>query len=204
MSYVLDALRKAEQDRAPKQNSSEANLENTDWNAPPEKNNRSYFPLKIFAGIVLLIVLFFLFGSLFINKNTANFEAEKELSNENSDGAITGSITDLDTAIKPDISTNTIVLGSPVSDFSQDFQELQELQEVDPVVPVNNLQSRIDALEFEGSLFSPSNSNLSRIFISGDSYRIGDSIEDDLYIVDIQESIVVFSDGFDQIEHRIK
>lgn len=201
MSYVLDALRKAEQDRAPKQNSSEANLENTDWNAPPEKNNRSYFPLKIFAGIVLLIVLFFLFGSLFINKNTANFEAEKELSNENSDGAITGSITDLDTAIKPDISTNTIVLGSPVSDFSQDFQELQE---VDPVVPVNNLQSRIDTLEFEGSLFSPSNSNLSRIFISGDSYRIGDSIEDDLYIVDIQESIVVFSDGFDQIEHRIK
>lgn len=206
MSYVLDALRKAEQDRAPKKNSSEIDVENVDWNAPPEKNPRNSIPFGIFAGILLLIILLFLFNGFFINKQAGSFNTEIERSNVSNESLGVTTELDIELDIEPDTVTEAVLLDNPL-DTSLD--NAQEAQVFDDVIPVNSLQSRIDALEFEGSLFSPSDKSLSRIFISGASYRTGDSIENDLYedglyILDIQEHIVVFSDGFDQLEYRIK
>ena len=198
----MDALRKAERDRAPKKNTpNDIYQESVDWTAPPEKSRNLPIPLILF-GITFLIVLFFVVQSRMTN--TASNIAVIEDSPV-SETLVLSSIQDpTSTPVSNSDPAQVSVSASPPPESIVLLDNQQNALSSPEPLQANDLQSRIDNLVFEGSLFSPSDSALSRIFIAGNSYRIGDAVEDSLYILDIQESIVVFSDGIEQIEHPIR
>lgn len=176
MSYVLDALRKAEKDRRNQPDLGLHNLDQDDWNKPPDSNKSSPFNIwvvGILSSLVCISIVAFQFRPVVIE------EAETE------------------TLIVSEQGLPIVVDVEPIADSINLLSE----SPAETIQPESgeNLATRISKFRFEGNLYIEGNPAGSRVFIDGGAYKMGDALEGDIYLVDIGANSVTLSDGYDQI-----
>lgn len=176
MSYVLDALRKAEKDRRNQPDLGLHNLDQDEWNKPPDSNKNSPFNMRaiwVLPCLVCISIVAFQFRPVVIE------EVETTTSIASEQG--------LPIVVAEDPITDRVILlsESPAETIQTESGE--------------NLATRISKFRFEGNLYIEGNPTGSRVFIDGGAYKMGDALEGDIYLVAIDANSVTLSDGYDQI-----
>jgi|MEHZ01.3.fsa_nt_MEHZ010981873.1_18 hypothetical protein len=179
MSYVLDALRKAEKDRRKQPDLGLHNLDQDEWNKPPDLNKSSASNMWI-IWVLLILICVSIVAIQF--RPVAIEEAETQTAIEN----------DLQLIVIEEGSTteSRILLEEPSIEPSAETLQPE---------PVANLAARIAEFRFEGNLYIEGNPTGSRVFINGGAYKMGDALEGDIYLLDIGANSVTLSDGYDQV-----
>lgn len=184
MSYVLDALKKAERERRRQPEMGLDNLEQDDWIKPLEENQQSRSKKTVW----LLCLGLGVFSVILI------------------------------AALRPGSSQEEIITTySPVeersSNLTSDESELAVLEIPEEIIPDNfvpevevstSLAERISEFRFEGSLYIEGNPEASRVFIDGQTYFVGDTLKDDVYISDISPDSVTLSNAYEQLIHPLR
>jgi|TARA_B110000483_G_scaffold226488_1_gene287269 hypothetical protein len=179
MSYVLDALRKAEKDRRKQPDLGLHNLDQDEWNKPPDLNKNSLSSIWIIWFLLILICVSIV-GVQF--RSVAIEEAETQTAIEN----------DLQLIVVADDSAteSRVFLEEPSIEPSAETLQPE---------PVAKLAARITEFRFEGNLYIEGNPTANRVFINGGAYKMGDALEGDIYLLEIGANSVTLSDGYDQV-----
>lgn len=184
MSYVLDALKKAERERRRQPEMGLENLEQDDWVKPLEENRqprskKSLWFLCLGLGVISAILIVALRPD----------SSQKE------------------------IVTSYSPVEESRSALTSDEGELALLEIPEEIIPDNSvleveasasLAELISEFRFEGSLYIEGNPEASRVFIDGQAYFVGDSLKDDVYISDISPDSVSLSNGYEQLIHPLR
>ncbi len=180
MSYVLDALRKAEKDRRNQTDVGLDNMNQEDWNRPPDIERGSSSKIWIFGALSVLICIAMV---IFQYGPASSVEVEA-------------------TAARPAEPQPMMIEEDPQRNRPTLVEA--DAPESEPQIPEQDLAARITAFQFEGNLYIESNRAASRVFINGGAYKIGDALQGEIYLVDIAANTVTLSDGYDQVIQRLR
>lgn len=191
MSYVLDALRKAEKDRRRQPSLGLKDDDQDSWIKPPDTKKRGRFGIGIFiifglCCFALVVVLVAQFGAkdLPISGRQAETAEEQTLSVDN--------------------LVNINLQETPAASAILDLPDAERIQ-IEALI--NNrggsLAERIQNFRFEGSIHIEGNRSASRVFIDGASYQMGDTLDGDIYLLDIGAQSVTLSDGYEEVIHSL-
>ena len=187
MSYVLDALKKAERERRHQPDLGLDNLEQDDWINPNEASNkpRSRGYLWI-AAICLCAMAVILWAGL------RDQPSLKPMEDSVLEGSASISEAELNEVIPSEFDNS--------EESPQQFAESFEPE----LAPELSLDEVVAQLRFEGSLYVDGDSETSRVFIDGNAYFIGDLILEDVYLLDITSNSAVLSNGYEQVIHSLR
>jgi hypothetical protein len=181
MSYVLDALKKAERERRRQPELGLDNLEQEDWVRPSssERQPRSTKLLWLAALILCLSVGFL----------TLKFTLSSVDNQELPLSAISPP-QNIDFASEPEVIQILVE---------------EKIEPSEPEIPeVFDLEVLVDGLRIEGSMYLEGNPQASRVFIEGQAYFVGDQLKNDVYIKDITPDSVVLSNGYDEVIRNLR
>lgn len=184
MSYVLDALKKAEKERRHQTELGLDNLEQDDWVKPHESKSptRSIKPLGFFGIFVGILVII----------SVANLTTEPEIVGE------------LDTVSSTEQSASQIIAISRQAN-SDERENPDIFEQSEPEIPQKlDLESQINEFRFEGSLYIEGNLEASRVFVDGQAYFIGDVLKNEVYIKDITPDSVALSNGYEEVIRALR
>ena len=184
MSYVLDALKKAERERRRQPEMGLENLEQDDWIRPLEENQQSGSKKTLW----LLCLGLGVFSVILIVALRPDSSQEE-------------------------IITTYSPVEESRSNLTSDESELALLEIPEEIISENSvpevevsvsLAEQISEFRFEGSLYIEGNLEASRVFINGQAYFVGDSLKNDVYISDISPDSVTLSNGYEQLIHPLR
>ena len=188
MSYILGALRNAEQDRG-RESAQSPNMEDLITAAPAQQTSdvsrtASFWILTT----ACLLFVFSLVLWLWPSRETVVIE---EVPLDNSEAVVPM----VYEAVVEDRPTEVPPL--PLTPSSSTLPE--ETARVDSA---NLVQDSLEDLSVEGVMLFDSDPSRSRVFINGNSYSVGDEVTDGLILFSIAENEIVFRSGSDPLKLR--
>ncbi|MBT5331494.1 MAG: hypothetical protein HOL48_06925 [Porticoccaceae bacterium] len=178
MSYVLDALKKAERERHHQPELGMDNLEQDDWVKPLEPKNKPRLNKLLWVTGISLCLL--------VSLVTVKFSVPPQDSQELLEPLIAEQSV-LQNAV-PDTQTNSDEESELVSHETLVTESVQDL----------SLAELLQEFRFEGSLYIEGDPQASRVFIDGQAYFVGQILRNDVYIKDITLDSVIISNGYEE------
>lgn len=184
MSYVLDALKKAERERRHQPELGMDNLGQEDWIKPvePENGNR--------PGISVLLITFSLCLLAVILTVTLSITREDPQGIPES-SVVEQTLSQTPVPVPPILTIEELEAANSVNSESGS-------------VPNVSLAEFLQELRFEGSLYMEDYPEASRVFIDGQAYFVGQTIKEGVYIKGISLDSVVISDGYEEVIRSLR
>ena len=172
MSYILKALKRAENDRSKDNPKNFEDILSDEWSTR-EPNTKNYSRWTFFLAVLFIIaavlILSIVLTDTTLNQRSSSFD---ESSKKFDSGII---------AERQEI----IIAGSAANDSSLNSNPIQASISIDNI-----------GKDISGYIFAGPNSNANRVFIGGKSYKKGFSIEDEWIITAImQDGFIIEKDG---------
>ena len=208
MSYILGALKKADQERRRESDVKISDWDQDFWNDPTPADNTSRWLIGLVGfGMVLVLIVFgfVAFRVLEAVPPAAPVAAVESEAIEGGQTEARAGVDEMPTGSKPYPSEATIASAT----LGQ--QEVNNQQgEMEKAFSIQDVSSDQDELDnqsvmpnFSGHLYFPGNSRLSRVFANSSTYREGETISG-YRIEQILEDELVLSDGEQEIRINMR
>lgn len=189
MSYILGALRKAEQERKGESETDFDDWNSDDWNTQEKKQGSGQWLWIVLVVVVALLVAILVSLWLLLEQKTNDPEL---VISEAENYSIDKQIEDL---ANPEAQQTPQAVSQVVISQNPDAQ-------ITPKSPINQVEidrsavpadiGEPDLPEITGHLFFPTDESLNKVFLDGGSYKVGDTVSPGLVIVEITNSEAVF------------
>ena len=183
MSYILNALKKAERERLREDPKNLDEFATASWDPYSEPEKKGNTPVYILLALLLSVVV--IAGYLYVTTSPRQVTLPSTGTKQNAETK------------EPESMVPTNLPAVEQQGFDSGVRELdrpQERTEPDSV-------PQVPEVVITGHLFLGESSSLNRVFIADKSYQSGDSINSDWYIVSIGEGGILISSG--DREHHI-
>lgn len=211
MSYVLDALRRAEKDRSRSPEPSLDNADTPDWTAPPEPQRFSRLPLiSLVAACILLSILLLVYSfsrppAELVVSSTSSQASQSDVQQQLQAQPEPPSISPSPGQALPDENhseNSEVPIRLEADVFRENISASNRVSTVGSradIADQPSFRQRVESMSFQGGLFNPQDSSKSYVFRGESAFRVGDALEENVYLLDISEDYLVISDGYEEV-----